>query len=318
MKEKINRAQQIADWVVNTSILEKLKKADPSKPFKVLIGPTEAMDVLTINLDGNRNLREAHIQFLRSEMETDNWVSTSQNTMGITKDFALIDGQHRLWAVALSGKPQTFYFMLGLEDKAIAYTDLNQTRNGGDIAKVNGYGDHAGALSYAIKNIILYKETGKMLGGVNFKTVTNHAINTFMQDEKVMKRLVDDLLYIKANWMVSAGKFFQPAQWLTIYYILYSLPGMSKKAKEFMDSFASGANLSSKSPIYKIRIYFGNELSHLAKGKNKNRINKNHLTFKVKYVFAAWELMLKGWKGDGDITIDTDSLEIPKPYFTKA
>lgn len=313
-QEKKDRKQMLEFWHKATDIIDRIKAAPVDTPFYVDVSLNEAMDLLTINIATNRTLDESIIKQYAEQMAAGQWPLTSQSTIGYTEEGKIIDVQHRLWAIVDSGATIRFCVMKGIKKEAVAYYDIGKNRTGTDITTINGYGHHSTALANAIKNIILFNKSSHIRGSVSIRQVANFEIQKFEANKVVMDRMVKDLDYIRDVWMHRAKGFFKDHQWLTIYYILYTLPNKDpQKAKKFLDSFASGANMAENNPIMVIRQYFINDFGHLTKGKDKKVISRNLLTYKIKHVFKAWEMHCKG---ERSYTVEVDkSLIIPKPYF---
>lgn len=102
-----------------------------------LITPEKAAEYLSVN-SGNRPLRKSHIATLAAEMKRGNWQCTHQgiafNDQGI-----LIDGQHRLHAVLLSGASIEIQVTRGVKapDHLALKIDLSARRSAGDLLKMS-------------------------------------------------------------------------------------------------------------------------------------------------------------------------------------
>lgn len=82
--------------------LEELFSRTDRHNFVLDITPEIADDWLTHCNTHNRPLSDAHVDYLASEMKAGRWRLTHQG-IAFSSNRVLLDGQHRLWAIALSG-----------------------------------------------------------------------------------------------------------------------------------------------------------------------------------------------------------------------
>jgi hypothetical protein len=182
------------------------------------------------------------------------------------------------------------------------------------MATINGFGANKGQVAYAVKAILLYEKFGQIKSSIFKNRIPNYEVNRFMQDKDRMSHLIDDIIMAKWRWMKDTKDFFTAPQWATAYYILRTLNGMENKARKFMDQFASGNELSARSPIRAARRHFENEFKHLKEGKHRNTVSGALLTIKINTLFTAWNHEINK-ESVGDIKIDAESKFIVKPNF---
>jgi hypothetical protein len=307
----------LEDWKPQTGILKQLKNVNAEQGVYIKITPDIAKDLLKLNEAGrNRRRKWWKIELYTKTMLNKRWKDKNGETIKISKTWKLLDGQHRLWAIVLSKVTVELLIVTGLDDNAFAYIDLGSNRDAADITSINGYQHYDSKLAYAIKCILLYEKSSLFKGGITSKEIANYEIQEWQEDTQRMERLVDDLDIIVNTWLPKNKNFFTAPQWLAIYYILRTLPGRAKDAKEFLEQFIEGNDLKRTSPIKVVRGYFENGIENLYKHKKRNRVNRNILTLKVKYLFAAWDLWLEG-ATVSEVKIDHDNLEVKRPAFIK-
>lgn len=309
-------------WTPQTNIVDRILKADPAKPFYVNITPDMAMDILKLNDTGqNREIINQRIESYVGQMEKKKWMPRNGDTIRISVSGKLIDGQHRLWSIYLSGQPCEYLIVTGLADIAFSHIDIGGNRNAGDITHINGYGTHAGQLSQVVKLILLFKSKSIVKGSISERDVANSDVNEFEQNKGTMSRLIKDLEMVKAkdSWMdLTNNKYFTVAQWVFIFYLLRTQPRMEEEAFRFLSRFADGVNLKATNPIKVLKNYFDNDFKHLSKGNGKmNRSNKATLTTKVKHVIEAWNLNVRK-ETSSKIDVDLTTLIIGKPIYSAA
>jgi hypothetical protein len=114
---------------------------ETNRSYPVVERMTVTPDLATKWLEGrnanNRKISDAHVVRLAQDMTDGNWQLTH---MGIAfdRDGVLIDGQHRLWAVVMSGKSVDMHVWRNLSQKSILAIDNGRTRTMADILKLSG------------------------------------------------------------------------------------------------------------------------------------------------------------------------------------
>lgn len=313
IQPKLDTEDILRNWKPKTNgIIQKIKSA--KGPFIETIDADMALDLLTLNIDHNRKLTWSKIYRWVEQMKSPQWGQYNGDSIRITTEMKLIDGQNRLWAVYISKVPYITIIAPNIDPAVISTIDLGENRTAAHIAAINGFGGNGIQLAYAVKNILLYKRLGVMKGGVSEKEVPNYDVNIFMQNKVEMDRLNHFIGWAKTTAMHYNEKFFTVPQWATAYYILHSLPGMEKTANTFMEKFASGVDLKATSPIKKARTHFELEFKHFTQGKQRNRLSTPLLTIKFNTLFTAWNHYVKQ-ETVSDIKFDVESRFIVKPLF---
>lgn len=87
------------------------------------ITPDVAAAMLERNMETNRSVRTTYVHQLAHEMEQGRFVSGNGQTIVVTKDGVLIDGQHRLHAIVESGR--TYEFPVATVDSANAFKTID-------------------------------------------------------------------------------------------------------------------------------------------------------------------------------------------------
>jgi len=98
------------------------------------IGPTKAKQLLETNIEGQRNIVKAYVEKLAAQMAAGKWLLS--NDAIVIQNGRLINGQHRLTAVILSGVRQIF-LVLRLSDDSDLYAvlDSGKSRTVADVLK---------------------------------------------------------------------------------------------------------------------------------------------------------------------------------------
>lgn len=304
----------LEDYKPDQNLINKIKNADPDKPFYLLVTPEMVPTILSLNdPERNRNLKWNNIDVFVEAMLAGEWERNGE-TFKFSKTNKLLDGQNRLVAVWISKVPCEFLFTTGFKEKVMSTIDTHTPRSAADITRINGYKNLDTTLAYSIKSIIYYEKKLIFKGSLDGKDVPNYLVNKWQSDKVRMQWMITALDLIKNVWMEHNKEFFTPAQWLAVFYVLKSLPGMEKKAKQFLEAFAEGASLSRNNPIKVCRGYFERKFDDVIKYKRKKKLSAKNVSLKVKFLFAAWDLWIEG-ASVSSITVDLDNMEIKKPSF---
>lgn len=129
------------------------------------IGPELAEKILSSSQDKvkNRNVTDGHVEWLASQMKAGKW-RTNGEPIILDEEGHLLDGQHRLWAIATSGVEIETVVTRGVDRNTFATIDTGAARTGANVFQMSGEVNcHvlAAALGW------LYRfENGKMLWGI--------------------------------------------------------------------------------------------------------------------------------------------------------
>ena len=97
----------------------------------IVITPEGAKDLLTRNED-NRRLRKWWVAALANKIRRGEWIATHQG-IALAKSGRLLDGQHRLAAIAESGQAVEILLVTGISDEAFKVIDSGVKRSIGDL-----------------------------------------------------------------------------------------------------------------------------------------------------------------------------------------
>jgi len=99
--------------------------------------PALAEDLLTHCNTHNRALVDAHVETLANEMRAGRWQLTHQG-VAFSPNRVLLDGQHRLWAVVMSGATVPMRIFVNEPAEAMAVIDTGKTRSNDQILSLSG------------------------------------------------------------------------------------------------------------------------------------------------------------------------------------
>ena len=206
------------------------------------ISPIIAKEMLKRNL-GNRRISDAHVAFLSREMSNDNWMFDAQ-PIRLTAAGGILDGQHRLNAIILSGTIQKFLVVSGVDEESFIVMDTGKNRNASDVMSIKGYKYSAG-LSAACRLIIILKNKRSAQNSAN--KPSNSDIIRFYEENKNTSYCIEKAvsLYDQFNKVL-------PASQIAAFMFLFSEKSVTD-SEMFWEKLCTGLGLESKSPIKHLR-----------------------------------------------------------------
>ena len=123
----------------------------------ITITPEMAKELLDLNKN-NRGISPANVQKISNDMLSDGFKLNGE-TIKIYDDGTLADGQHRLMACVLTGKPFQTYIIRGIKKDVLPTIDAGKTRNAVEALNMTG----CGIKSYMIAGLNWYFNYGNKL-----------------------------------------------------------------------------------------------------------------------------------------------------------
>lgn len=127
----------------------------------IRITPKQAEELLGRNVELNRRVNTALVERYATDMRNGDWSEENGETIKIATDGTLLDGQHRLSAVVLSGRPVRFLVVKNIAPEALATVDTGKSRSFADVLHMSGQ-ENARRVAAAAKYVWHY-ENGSML-----------------------------------------------------------------------------------------------------------------------------------------------------------
>src|SRR5262252_5585589 len=300
--------EKVKKHLPTTNILDRIEKLIAHEDIlkEVEITPEMALDILTWNKE-NRPIPSGVVFRYASEMRAKKWIYNG-DSIRISKTKKLIDGQTRLYAIIISGLPQTFNIQGGLSDSAYGTIDYGKKRTAGDVLAKRGH-FHANALAAAIKQNIYFERHLRFQVNIQANRVTNQDVVDWLKerDLKLMEKCIDEAV----NHLHKKGPFLANSTWGFVYFTL-SLRHRSQ-ATEFINLLASGAGIS---PTRNNAIYLCREkLMHSFPALHQRILQSggSQVTeIKVRYIFRAWNAWRTNEKLER-LSINTREPKMEKP-----
>lgn len=104
---------------------------------RVLVTPEQAMEWLEKTNTNNRKVSEKHVERLARDMTEGKWVLTHSG-IAFDPEGTLLDGQHRLWAICMSGVSVEMFIWRNVEPQSMMAIDCGKTRSMADILNIAG------------------------------------------------------------------------------------------------------------------------------------------------------------------------------------
>ena len=148
-------------WKVQRQLVNKYFKSFNTSV--ITITPEMAKELLDLNKN-NRGISPANVQKISNDMLSDGFKLNGE-TIKIYDDGTLADGQHRLMACVLTGKPFQTYIIRGIKKDVLPTIDAGKTRSTVEALNMTG----CGIKSYMVAGLNWYFNYGNKL--------TAHEIN---------------------------------------------------------------------------------------------------------------------------------------------
>ena len=244
----------------------------------VQVTPALARELLERNPD-NRKLNKARIEGFARDIQGGKW-SLNGESMIISKDGLLNDGQNRCAAIILADKPIDTLMVFGVDRESRMTVDTGGDRTVANHAAMRRI-ENPAAVAQLSRFIFMYQQRGRLsVSGADYPT-------------RVESQLVIDSCPSIQEHVQAAkggGKVSPPAVLSFCHWLLCSV---SKRhhVNEFFDMLISGHSLSKKSPI----LFARNRLAEIKGNRDPN--------LRVEIILRAWNYHRKGvvsnFKTDG-------------------
>ncbi|HEY9368355.1 hypothetical protein [Streptomyces sp.] len=189
----------------------------------------------------NRNLREKAVMAYARDMEAGNWAENGE-AIKFGKDGTLLDGQHRLQAIALSGATIKMLVVTGLESRTQETMDDGRKRTLADALHLRGETNSV-VLGALLRRALMwdmgqYRNTGAY-------TPTNTECLTFLEEHPECRESASVAVALRKPVAL-------PASILGLTHWVFSRID-TEDADFFFERLGTGANLTQYHPILTLR-----------------------------------------------------------------
>jgi hypothetical protein len=109
------------------------------KLIKVEMTPELAGKLLSKHNLKNRDIKESNVKKLTRIIKNGEWDPNNGETIGLSKDYVITNGQHRLLAIIRAGVTVEIHVMLNVSVKAIESIDTGSSRSAKDLLVLNNF-----------------------------------------------------------------------------------------------------------------------------------------------------------------------------------
>jgi len=148
----------------------------------VNVTPNVATNYLTYN-GKNRKHSIKHVKFLTNQMLNGDFLENGESIVFDSNNI-LLDGQHRLMAIAKSGKSYNIPIVRGAKSLSMATYDTGKNRSASDVLEINNF-KYTAHVSNLIKNIYGYlvrNEKSVSVDNSRAYTLTNQQVLEYCQE----------------------------------------------------------------------------------------------------------------------------------------
>lgn len=205
------------------------------------VGPDEARDLLKLNVS-NRPLSHSNVRKIAGEILSGQWQNTG-DTIKISTSNKLIDGQHRLHAIILSGSTIDVNFAIGVDDSSFLVIDTGKKRSSSDALALSG-----------LQNTTLLSTTCRLIMLIKRGRLLNRAGNEFSNKDILdfangVSELQETISFVhKKN---RSFRMLATPPMSALYFLFAEIS--QEQADEFFLKYWSGTDLEADCPIKLLR-----------------------------------------------------------------
>lgn len=268
------RADRADNW------FEQNVRAAQKKAFGVegTLTPELAEKLLSQNVD-NRSLSRTNIDRIRKDIEHGHW-EVNGETIIISREGLLNDGQHRCRAVVESGQPVKTAFWFGADRRTRMTVDTGQARTVGMFLDMHGV-KNGKAVATVCNNVIQLRRHGYIYGSPE-KLPTKQESLEFWHANRDIE---DSVAFVPGDTNKVGGRNILA----TVHYILRDVDPV--QADYFIQRLAYGDGLERSDPIYKLREHLTDKYEKARGGNREARLSAGN---KVEIILRAWNHKRRG------------------------
>ncbi len=275
----------------------KLKsKSKAEAPEIITLTPERATALLEHNTL-NRPLNDQHVKRLAGQIQAGKW-RFNGDTIKVSDDGAVLDGQHRLWAVIEAKASVETIIVRGIERDAFATIDtLRRPRSGADVVALSGTTRHRNIIASAVQWLIRFQRNAIEDYKAPQHRVENSDVEETFAAHPGIVRAVDRAMTARSIGNPSITGF--------IYYLLANRN--PEIAERFIETLREPGRASVEDPFFRLRAYF--TADHR---KRKEPVMTIALAIKASNAAAKGQsIKVLSWKNQGQNPEAFPKLEVP-------
>lgn len=239
---------------------------------QVVITPKYAGDLLKKNTK-NRPLSTRRAKLLADAMVRGEWVFNG-DAIRVSRSGVVLDGQHRLSAVMMSGVSIDAILINGLDDSVFDTIDTGSSRTCGDVLSITGV-KNANVVAAALSLYFAWKKTGNPFHGSPESKPTH----------KQAEQLLEDTPTIKDSATASTSHAWC-RKYLTASITTFCMTVFSEvdkdAASEFFSELEDGVFSYASSPVMRLRDRVMEDRADKISGMSRG--------YKIAIIFKAFKL----------------------------
>lgn len=249
---------------------ESLVEKSASGPFAEIVDVTpELAEYILSKNDGNRKTVEHNVIKIATDIEKGLWELNGE-TIIISVDGYLNDGQHRLQAVSLAGKTVEMLLFFGASRNSRFTVDMGAARSCGHLLGMDGVTD-SNVMAAASKILLIWSRNAHT--NADHIAGTKQEVRAFFQQNR---QLFEDAHKAVVNNQFASA--FGRSVTVAGYVILHEANAAA--CEEFFEKLINGAGLQKGCPVLQARNHF--------MGISKERLhNWEKLELLIRY-WNAW------------------------------
>lgn len=250
----------------------------------VSITPEMAQKLLEHN-NHNRPVNDRHVGRIVNQIKSGKWIFNG-DTIKISDDGDVVDGQHRLWAIIMAETAVPSAIVYGVPREAFATVDtLRKPRSGADVLALNGVSRHRSVLASAMTWLLRWERSAVQDYLAPANRIENSDIESGLAEHPGLAHAVERCMALRGLGNVALVAMF--------YYVLAEKN--EKLAERLISTLLDPAGVSLEDPFYRLRAYFTAD-HH----KHKNPIMTIALMIKATNVAKrANKLSALAWRSQG-------------------
>ena len=218
-----------------------------NKPIKrrhelEVITPERALELLELNTL-NRPLDQRHIERIATQIKTGKW-QFNGDTIKISGDGNIVDGQHRLWAIVEAKKPVETLVVHDVPREAFATIDtISKPRGGADILALNGVKGYRQITAAALVWLVRWQRKPPTLTGPGRRVEVSEIEQAYGHHSHISEAAE------RVN--KSCRGICSPSLMTFLYYMLSSRD--AEIGERFMTTMDNPSGLSASDPFFRFR-----------------------------------------------------------------
>lgn len=250
----------------------------------ITLTPEHATKLLEHN-KSNRPCSDSHVKRLAAQINEGKW-RFNGDTIKITNDGEVMDGQHRLWAVIVTDTPIETVVVNGVEREAFSTIDtLRKPRSGGDVIALAGEGRYRNIIAAALAWLLRWQRKVMIEYRQPQNRIENSDIELAYESHPGIRQAVE-----RARTLRSLVN--QPI----LAFLYYALANRNEQlAERMIETLIDPAGVAITDPFYKLRAY-------LTTDHHKQKDPVMVIAIAIKAINAAHKgerINLLSWKNQG-------------------